>query len=436
MCRKVRYLIAVVFPSLMLMQAPSAHALGFEGTRELPLPKKNESSEVHLAINPLNPLNIAVVAKNSGPKFMNGLRSWYSLDGGSTWAYGPQFGGSFESHNAEASDPVVAFGPDGRAFYAQLIFRYSPRSWQSLLVLRRSSNGGATFSDYGVIVRTKNGAPTPSGLGEVSGKHPWNDKEWITVDQTSGPYSGRIYAAWDRILGPDSTLMFNYSSDGGLTFTSPVAVEKYAIFPQIVVRADGTVDLLWVNPGKYGSKKITIRHAKSTNGGASFTAAETIAEIKGKNFIAPIPTLAVNSAGRLVACWQRLNWDENRARAFCSSSDGTGSWSSAFMLAPSEPAKLQELPTVASQGPRFWATLLLSQKSKTSVALYRSDNGGLSFTKRQTLASHNYGYKTAGFVGDYMGLATTSDHIVAAYVLGRDPNHKKQSAYVSSVFDP
>ena len=452
--RLIGCLLAV--SALALIGGAPASAF-LDGTVVLPVSKGQETSEPHIAINPKDPNNVLVVSHvsttkvNTQPAWTK-LGYWSSTDGGTTWGSGLVLNGSFEGQTAAGSDPVAAFGPDGAAYYAGLVVPIKRRSWQSLVVLGRSSDAGHTFSDYFVIARTQNkGSLADSIL--AGGDSPYgvlNDKEWVAVDQTAGPHSGTVYAAWDKVsLRTDAKeeLLFSRLLPGSSSFTgtqliaksdgSARTVAKNGYFPQVSVRPDGTVDLVWVQGVANSIGKDKLLHAFSTDGGASFSSPQTIASTN-KYAAVHVPSLATSASGKLFACWTQIYFKAESAVVLCSHSDDGLLWSAPTPLEPNEPSSVvQALPAVAAQGERFWATAYLAGRYKSRVALYRSDDSGASFSRFQTLATLKKPSDDDNFVGDYTGLATTPDHVVAAYVL---PESAKRSAhnklYVSSVLAP
>ena len=93
-------------------------------------------SEVGVAVNPTDPLNIVVGANELVDDKKLGV--WYSLDGGATWT------ANFVDENADGFgandfrfDPNVAFDSDGNVYIV-----YSTVGTGNRLVLVRSSDGG------------------------------------------------------------------------------------------------------------------------------------------------------------------------------------------------------------------------------------------------------------------------------------------------------
>lgn len=430
---KARY--ATVSVSLAAVAiTPSAY--GFEGTRVLPIPSKLEPAELHLAINPTDPNNLIAASNydNTKAAMEKGVYAWSSHDGGSTWSGRKFIGRRFLGKISYSFDPVAQFGPTGTAYVTAGGALYGRTSWQAYIAVGNSSNGGSSYSSFVYPTKTTNSGPVPM-YGMFEYVYGWNDKEWLVADTSGGPHSGNIYAAWNRIEKDGGRLVFSRSTDGGSTFSTPVKIQRESSDVQIAVRPNGTVDLVWTSWASPDGI-MRMRHASSTDGGATFSKARTIAAVgKGLQSPDPLPSLAVNSSGVLLACWARLPHIVTVARTKCSrSTDGT-TWSAPTLL-PGSAAISQTLPALAAQGTRFWLLSYQSGFSSTKVVLYRSDGGGASFTKFKTLATRSYGKLGMTFVGDYMGLVASADHVIASYVLAPTASDPRQRAYVTSVSAP
>lgn len=432
--RPLWHLLAVATGATLWLAPPAA---AFDGTVTLPLPARDEPSEPYIAVNPSNPSNAVVVSRDVLPGTgLVAVQSWVTFDGGGAWTRTPIVSGRYEGKLADASDPVVAFGSDDDAHIAGLAFTYSRRYWQSLAFTATSGNGGRTFPSLDARVRTRHGPPFPEALGEFSPRQSWNDKEWIAVDNTGGPFNQTLYLAWDRVKGRGSKLLLTRAPNGANTFTPPIAIEQNAINPQIAVRPSGVVDLVWTRFSRSNELRFEVRHAASTDGGASFPAKQTIAAF-GRAAVDPVATLAIDNSGRLLACWSRERFSRPRAQIQCVHSGDGITWSSPAGADPGAPSSVQQLlPASTSQGARFWLTGYLETSRRTRVVLYRSEDGGATFTEHAALAERNFGYDDSGFVGDYSGLAATPDHVLATYVLAKRFASSRQRVYVSSLATP
>jgi hypothetical protein len=136
-------------------------------------------------------------------------------------------------------DPAVAYGttrasgsiPAGLsvAYYASLVF--SATFCENGVIVQRTFNDGTSWNRPVVPPL----AP-PTGVGIVAY---WDraqncsvihDKEYIAVDNTSGPHKGRVYVSWTRFVfaGPnqfkEAPILLAWSDDNAITFSDPVVV--------------------------------------------------------------------------------------------------------------------------------------------------------------------------------------------------------------------
>jgi len=223
-----------------------------------------------------------------------------STDGGTTWSHGFLPGltsGNGGGPYSAASDPAVAYdAKHGVWMIATLPLNSSETP---AVVVSRSTDGGLTWND-----------PVSVGPNVVS-----SDKNWIVCDSTStSPFYGNCYVEWDNPDSGDGILM-STSSDGGLTWGSatPTANRATGIGGQPLVQPNGTV----VVPIETSGQSAFI----STNGGATWSAPVTIANIQshtdaGGIRSGPLPSAAMDGAGNV---W--VVWEDCRFRSKCSTND-------------------------------------------------------------------------------------------------------------------
>ena len=163
-------------------------------------------NETTIAVNPANPLNLVAGANDYRVccdfQGLNDGTGWayYSFNGGATWGNVQLPGltnhtggsGNFKLMDS-AGDPVVAFGPDGTVYYANIVFsRISPASGIAVSV---SKDGGRTWSAPNMVAYSKSA-------------NFFHDKEWIAA----GP-NGSVVVTWTR---------FNQGAKGAGYISSPI----------------------------------------------------------------------------------------------------------------------------------------------------------------------------------------------------------------------
>jgi hypothetical protein len=224
-----------------------------------------------------------------------------STDGGKTWTHGflpgltiGNGGGPYDA----ASDPAVAYDAKHNVWMIATLPILNTGETPAVAV-SRSTDGGTTWND-----------PVSVG-GDVES----SDKNWIVCDSYSAsPYYGNCYVEWDNPANGDEILM-STSTDGGLTWGAAKATanDSFGIGGQPLVQPNGTVV---VPIETEGQSAFT-----STNGGASWSAPVTIANIQwhqdeGGIRSGPLPSAAVDGAGSV---W--VVWEDCRFRSGCSTND-------------------------------------------------------------------------------------------------------------------
>jgi BNR repeat-like domain len=382
-------------------------------------------SEPHIAVDPGDPRRVVVVAKDGGFS----LDAFHSADGGATFAGGPLIAGSYLGARALATDPVVLFDGSGTALFGQLVKRDLPgQDSESIVGVMRSDDGGATYATPMPVAR----APFRELPGDSFGPF---DKEWFAVDRSGGPRDGTLYAAWVRVAlrrSETNTILVSSSTDGGATWAAPVRISslrRYALGPQVVVERDGDAHVVWASFRRGDTDpRGVILHSVSRDGGASFSPPRRVAGFRNGFAAYKLVALAATEGGRLLACWS--DGGDRTSRTTCSRSSGGASWSRPVSVAPRVQGAHDLVATTGQGGNRFWLTFYARQRRRTSVMLYRSDDGGRRFRLVRVLARRRY--RLIEFVGDYTGLEVEGGRLFAAYILPRAGRGSRNSIYVWS----
>ena len=245
--------------------------------------------------------------------------TYFSNDGGSTWAGASSdpthlgtlipgvthlAGGQYDA----SGDPAVAFDSRGNVFYAGLGFDRT--SAPNTVAVNKGTFGGGGQLSWG----------PPTFVNQTTSPSIFNDKEWIAADwHVSSPFRDRVYVSWTRfIFNPtngsyvQSPIFFAYSTDGGATFSTPANISGNVLYDQgsrPVVGYDGTVYVFWEGSTRLASLNSTYV-AKSTDGGVTFSkpvAVATVADIiRPKNTVFRVNSFPAGGAapnGDLYVAW-------------------------------------------------------------------------------------------------------------------------------------
>ncbi len=204
-----------------------------------------------------------------------GMRFSRSTDKGQTWS------APMSLSNDRAIGAHLATGPSGEVYVAW------PDTASRELRIRKSTDGGATFSPAKVIATTSGsydiGVPAfcvRRVLIYVS----------IGVDRSGGPRNGNVYATWtDRDGGPEpgcngtasatsTNVYFSASTDGGNTWSAPKivhsnpnATDQFNQWMSVDPK-DGTIHVAFYDTrDDAGRKKTNLYYVESKDGGATLT---------------------------------------------------------------------------------------------------------------------------------------------------------------------
>lgn len=236
-------LLATTSPASGARARPSAWHQGLVTSQDIasqPGSEPGTVAEPDIAVNPRSERNAVAAAQDS--RFPDGgavaISISWTKDGGRHWHHRPApgvttaTGGTFE----RASDPVVAFGPDGTAYLSLIGFN----ECESAVLVLRSTDGGVHWSP-------------PVAVHSNPTCKVFDDKNWLIVDiGTHSPHRGRLYQFWGSVeFADDEGTQFlgepqvvRWSDDRGATWSATSYVSPpgtSTLNSQPMIRADGSI---------------------------------------------------------------------------------------------------------------------------------------------------------------------------------------------------
>ncbi|PYK41450.1 MAG: hypothetical protein DME60_03205 [Verrucomicrobia bacterium] len=235
----------------------------------------------------------------------------YTTNSGATWT----FPGVLES-NVFRSDPVLSSNETGTFFYLSLLQSFCDNVWSS-------TNFGQSWTRL-----------------QPDGAAGGGDKEWFTIDKTSGIGHGFQYQTWSTAATCGGG-QFSRSTNGGVTWMNPISVPNSPVWGTLDVDTNGN---LFIGGGNFGSQFWCVRSSNAQNGGVTPTFDRVTSVNLGGSVWFGAPINVGGLAGQIFLAVDR---------------SGTATNNNIYMLAT-------VLPTGASNG--------------TDVMFSRSTDGGLTFS--------------------------------------------------------
>jgi hypothetical protein len=281
-----------------------------------------------------------------------------SVDAGRTWR-----AGFLQRIGERVSDPAVAYDPLHRVW---LIATLGANEDSTQLLVSRSRDG---------LVWSP---PAPAAADPAENY----DKEWIACDTWSAsPFRGRCYLAYLELETRE--IRSRYSSDGGLTWSSPVALQVASpalsgngAFP--IVRPDGTLLVAYSVYGSLDPADDSILVARSQDGGVTFATAAIVAQLFSEN-IASVRAPAFVSAEVDAAGTVYLAWADCRFSTQCTTNDVVLSTSQDGMVWSTP----RRVPFGSAGAARDWFVPAIAVDPSTSGARARVAIAAYSVTQPQ-----------------------------------------------------
>ncbi len=391
-----------------------------------------ELAEGHISMNPANPLNLFVAFNSAGAV---GSSPSSTTDGGLTWIkVNPTWGSTM------AGDPCTGYDSLGNAYFENM--------WGSSIIgtkIAKSTTGTVTWQ-----------TPVAANSG--------NDKNWIAVDQTAGPYKGNVYSTMTN----STVCNFARSTDGGATYSVVTSLSPHGLPGAMpCVGPNGSIQggSVYVVTNSGSSFSPTYTFFRSTDGGSTFTQqsqavfANCVGDnVGGRNSVQnmrtrPYPFISADNSygtyrGRLYLIYASNNpvGCGNKPNIYCRySSDYGVNWSSEILVNddPNTANNNQWHPAMwcdKTTG-RLWVQWLDTRNCPTSdscevYATYSTD-GGNTFVPNVKISNAKFkinctscgGAGTPLYLGDYNGISSIGDQAALCWADFRNNNFMSTVAY-------
>ena len=388
-----------------------------------------------------------------------GIETSWTADGGATWHHQPLPGVTKATGGPavweRASDPVVAFAPNGVVYVSTLVFN---TGCDTGVLVSKSVDGGKTFAKPTVAHR--------SATCDVS-----DDKNWLVVDNgPTSPHRGRLYQFWTPFLtdlfgnADGSPQALVYSDDGGATWSAPVNVSPphaNTQNSQPMLKPNGTIVDSYLDYGPNGAaegpeagdarraeqKTVPARAstspkasaaavypamvtAISKDGGATWSTGGTVTHDLGDGppgFRCCLTSATADPVtGQLHASWNSV--DATKVK-LSSSTDGK-TWTAPVVVNRPDKAQLGVSSDVSAYDGTVTVAYGLTNAATGSGRFGRqfvatSRDGGRHFAP-PTAVGPQIDYKYAAvadgiFPGDYVGTAITKGRLYAVWAVSSKP---------------
>ncbi len=270
--------------------------------RVSPAADADPRDETSIAVSPVDERNIVGVSKvivggGTAGAGTSRVAYYYSSDGGLSWGSSLLPLETNERVFGLATDPAVACDANGVFYACALMLDNFSRA--SGVYVFKSTDGGRTFSNPSAVTYEDGLSSNPK----------LNDKCYITVDALpSSPFKNTVYAVWsstdlDPFGSPRATLRFSYRRPGDASFSTSRAISHEGDMRggSITTGPNGEVYAAWEG---IGSPKVILFNA-STDGGVTFLSSDAApgGDVNIHNFIGslspPNPTMLIQGVPRM-----------------------------------------------------------------------------------------------------------------------------------------
>jgi hypothetical protein len=447
-------------------------------------PATRQANELSIAVNPLDPLNIIATGKDYTPEEA-GDCVWAGVyttkDGGLTWKNQNVPGSNWKrmmdpntpvtpfSKFWCVTDPVVAFGPDGTAYWAVMPYQCDrvsgSKTGRGVLPQGGFNDWFWTCSSMYVLTSSDGGLTWPTVAEVAIGPRLEHDKEWLSVAP-----NGKALLCWDRSdhvddsgtpasqLTPQGDMLCSVSSDKGKTWTQPASVNPSwsGFLPWVDYDADSIAWMAAID----GTRVLVSRSTDGRTWGSPVAIGTYVNPPPGGQYGWPVlkgsefrtfalPALAVDRssgpyAGSVYVTW--FDYSKGHGQVLFSFSRDGETFSTPVRIRDSAAnAEHDQFMPVVSVGPDgtvdlTWYDRRMDAGNHLFDLFYAySLDGGQNWSENlrvsEVSSDEQYSHHQNGmiFMGDYIDLDSSMGQAHAVWV---DTRHSKADAFVATIARP
>lgn len=330
----------------------------------------------------------------------------YSTDGGITWHNNQVFTpGTFRS------DPVLDVDANGKFYYNSLQQTFYDDIFGSV-------NGGALYKFQG---------PATGG-----------DKQWMTIDRTTGIGRGNLYQSWSQAGNNYGGRQFSRSVDGGYTWSNPINLPNSLVWGTLDVANSGDLyiggspdfqSFGFCSSHTVQNKNVTPKFEWSTNVnlGGTITYSQPINPegLGGQTWLAVDKSSGPYANSIYMACSVYVNANNPLQFNIVRSRDGGHTWSAPHAInddsVGTRAVHWFGCISVAPNGrvDAMWFDNRTNPGSDVSALYYsHSIDGGATWSKNVRVSPFfdpHLGYPQQNKMGDYMTLISANDGARISY---------------------
>lgn len=401
-------------------------------------------TEIDLAVNPVDPLNVFVASKDMDPAASPGPCVWavgqVTKDGGRTWET-VYVGGTMDQRDPTEplygwrciTDPILQFTPEGVLHYSLQAYDYEPLGVET-------PSPGTGFELEGGNMYTALSYDGGESFPDVKLMHAGDELAIFHDFMRMGlnPQTGTVFTLWNQITGAVTRFPVLVATEQDGTVRPPV----YSIVPDApgmaginaIVGTPSDRVLLFTTVASSGQETLYV--ATSADDGRSFgtpeprfdlatmdhpgnvqwrmgTNVEVVADLSGGDF-----------HGCLYAVWADGSGDAGDILARRSCDDGA-TWGEPALVSSGPREGAQVFPRVSVDGHGTVHVVYLSQAYDPEHRLVDAEwahslDGGLTWTVERLTTRSSDGdlgvHQNGGsFYGDYIGIGSSGGHTYMAF---------------------